>query len=246
MDKLIRELQYGLMYAKTNLYKNRLRITTQSIERMLQLTVNPYLALSFGKQSIILAHIIYKLRPETKMIFLRSWETYYLHNYEQIIKEFTDKYPINLHIHYKDNVSWNDMNWKETRDFGSKDIQNMAEEAYPEWDGVIMGLSKDESVARRITCSSSNTDWKTIFQYTSGKYRCTPIQFWDKNDILAYISTNELPLLNAYHEKGIETRTTARITRNCAEMNGLVDIKKRDISNYNRIVKRFPELSAKA
>lgn len=244
MTKLEQQLRVGLIYSKTQQYKNRLRITIQSLNRFFELTENPYLALSFGKQSIVLAHIIYQIRPQTPMILLRSWETFLLHDMERVIDEFTQSAKINLKVHFKDNVSWNDWDWQTTRDYGQKDIQNMGDEACPGWDGVIMGLSKDESVARRISCSSSNTDWKTIFQYKDGRYRCTPIQFWQMNDLAAYIATNSIPLLSAYN-KGLEARTTARITRNCAEMNGLIDLKHRDMSSYNVIVKRFPELSAK-
>lgn len=244
MTKLEQQLRVGLVYAKTPQYKSRLRITIQSLNRFFELTENPYLALSFGKQSIVLAHIIYQIRPQTPMILLRSWETFLLHDMERVIEEFMQTSKINLKVNFRDNVSWNDWDWQTTRDYGQNDIQKMGDEANPGWDGVIMGLSKDESVARRISCSSSNTDWKTIFKYKDGRYRCTPIQFWQLNDLAAYISTNDIPLLSAYN-KGLETRTTARITRNCAEMNGLIDLKHRDVSSYNKIINRFPELSTK-
>lgn len=242
MNILDKELKYGLVYAKTNSFKRNLSITTNSILRFFEITENPYLALSWGKQSIVLAHLIYTLRPETPMIFLRSWESYLIHDYENVIKSFKSKQDINYHEHFKDNVSWNNWTWKETRDYGSKDIQKMADECMPNWDGVIMGLSKDESVARRITCSSSNTDWATIFKYKDGKHRCTPIQIWSNNDLAAYIAVNKIQLLSTYSNTGMKGRTTARITRNNAEMNGLVELKKENINNYNVIVNRFPEL----
>lgn len=242
MNQLQKDLKYGLVYFKTNSFKRNLEITINSLKRFFSITSNAYLALSWGKQSIVLAHIIYQICPETPMIFLRSWETYHYHNYENIIKDFASKYQINYIEHYKDNVSWNNWNWKKTRDYGQNDIQNMADEIYPEWDGVIMGLSKDESVARRISCSISNTDWKTIFRYKTGKYRCTPIQFWKQEDLSAYISSNGITLLNAYDHTGLKGRTTARITRNSAELNGMRDLKRRNIHGYNTIVKRFPEL----
>ena len=238
-------MKAGLLYSATNRFKRNLQITEKSLRRFFMICQKPYLSLSFGKQSLVLAHIIYQIRPETPMLFLRSWESYYLHNFEDIIDQFTKKYKINLIIHYKDNVSWNDWDWKQTRDFGQHDLQNMADEAYPAWDGVIMGLSKDESVARRISCSQRTTAWRTIFRYKSGKYRCTPIQFWSLLDLAAYISINDIPLLESYRYTGLGGRTVARITRNCAEMNGLIELKKRDINNYNKIISRFPELAAK-
>lgn len=241
MDKLGQELKYGLLYARTNTYKRNLNITKKSLLRFFDICDNPYLALSWGKQSIILAHIIYELRPQTPMLFLRSWESYLLHDYEHVIRQFP--FNINYIEHFKDNVSWNNWTWKQTRDYGSNDLQQMADQSFPKWDGVIMGLSKDESVARRITCSSSNTEWRTIFKYNDGRYRCTPIQFWNLNDLAAYISVNKIELLSTYNNTGLKGRTTARITRNNAEMNGLRELKKENIDSYNKIISRFPELS---
>lgn len=241
---LEQELKAGLLYASTPVYKHRLQFTINTLQTFLSLVKNPYLALSFGKQSIVLAHIIYNLQPYLPMFFLRSWESYFLHDYEKVIGEFKSWCPINLNIVYKDNVSWNNWPWKKTRDYGQKDLQNMADENYPQWDGVIMGLGIDESFARRLTCTKKTTNMQAIFRYVNGKYRCTPIQFWGIRELAAYIAVNKIPLLSAYNS-GLQNRTTARITKNCAEMNGLIDLKKRYITNYNIIIKRFPELSAK-
>lgn len=241
IDLLSQDLRYGLLYAKTREYSYKLKVTKESLSAFLELCSNPYLALSWGKQSIVLAHILYQLKPSIPMLFLRSWESYLLHDYENVIINFP--YQINYIEHFKDNVSWNDWSWKQTRDYGSNDIQNMADEAYPKWDGVVMGLSKDESVARRITTSLVNTDIPNVFRYISGKHRCTPISKWNNMDLAAYIATNSITLLSTYTNTGLQGRTTARITRNNAEMNGLRELKYSNISNYNQIIKRFPELS---
>ncbi len=242
MNLLKNELQAGLIFSKTKSYKKKMENAKQDLQTFFSLCKNPYLALSWGKQSIILAHMIYQIKPDTLMLFLRSWESYLLHNFEETIKAFPFK--INYREHFKDNVSWNTKTWQETRDMGSKDLQNMAEECFPEWDGVVMGLSKNESFARRLTCSIKNTKYRSVFKYKDGRYRCTPIQDWQNNDLAAYISENKITLLSTYKRTGLKGRTTARITRNNAEMNGLVELKKENINNYNLIVARFPELTS--
>lgn len=239
---LKQQLKAGKLYAQTWRYNNNENIAKASLSRFFSLCKNPYLALSWGKQSICIAHMISGIRPQTPMIFLRSWESFFLHDFERVQVDYLSRFPAHYIEHYKDNVSWNNWDWKETRDYGSEDLQNMAKEVVPDWDGVIMGLSKDESFARRMTLSKKNTKWATIFRYTDDKLRCTPIQFWANEDLAAYIAKYDLPLLSAYHQNGIQARTTARITRNNAEMNGLTDLKKRDINAYNIITKRFPEL----
>lgn len=243
MDALEYDLKCGEVWARSHLFAGKVRSSELSLRRMLTIAPDSYLALSFGKQSICLAHMLFHIAPETPMLFLSSWESFFLHDYERVIAEFTARWPINLQIVHRDNVSWNDLSWKETRDIGSRDIQEMDGGRYG---GVIMGLSRDESFARRVSIAKNNTDWKTIYKYKNGRYRCTPIQHWKKIDLAAYISTHGIPLLSAYRQYGLDGRTTARITRNCAEMNGLVDLKNRDLEAYNRICERFPELSTKA
>lgn len=239
------ELKGGLLWATMPQYRKQVQVAEASLRRFFTLCERPYLALSWGKQSIVLAHMIWHIRPDTPMLFLRSWESYMLHDYERVIADFTARWPVRWVDYYKDNVSWNTLSWKATRDLGQHDIQGMGDAAAPGWDGVIMGLSKDESKARRITTSLNTTQWRTIFRYTDGRYRCTPIQSWTLNDLAAYIATHDIPLLSAYRYGGLKARTTARITRNQAEMNGLTDLKHRDMTAYNTIVSRFPELSAK-
>lgn len=244
MNKLEYDLKVGKIYANTPRFKSVLESAHYSIKRFLSdYTNHPYLALSWGKQSIVLAHMIFHIDKSVPMYFMSSWESDLLHNYPEIERNFTQRWPINYERVVKDNVSWNNYSWKETRDIGSKDLQTFIEEVYPQWDGVIMGLSKDESVARRITLSKATTPYRTIFQYTNGKHRNCPIQHWRANDLAAYIATYDIPLLAAYHQHGLKARTTARITRNNAELNGLADLKRRDMTSYNKIVKRFPELT---
>jgi 3'-phosphoadenosine 5'-phosphosulfate sulfotransferase (PAPS reductase)/FAD synthetase len=238
------DIECGEFYANTSQYKARKKQSIEMLETFFELCGTPYLALSWGKQSICIAHMVYQIRPQTPMVFTRSWESYLLHDFERVIANFTERYPVNWVDNYCDNVSWNTLKWKETRDLGQKDIQNMCN-CVPDWNGVIMGLSKDESRARRITTSIQNTPHKGIFEYVSGKLRCTPVQDWTKNDIAAYVYENKISLLSEYHNFGLNARTTARMTRMFLDNNGLVNLKRRDMSAYNKIIQRFPDLLSK-
>lgn len=238
------ELKIGEIWSKTPTFKAKEQKAIDALNIFFDLSKNPYLALSWGKQSICLAHMIYQIAPDTKMIFMRSWESFLYHDFERVINEFINNFHINYVDYYKDNVSWNSLSWKETRDLGQNDLQNMAEEIYPSWDGVIMGLAKDESKARRITTSLRTTEWDTIFKYKTKKYRVTPIQDWNNKDLAAYIFKYKIPLLSAYNE-GLHIRTTARITSKSADFNGMKGLKYRNMTAYNLIINRFPELSVK-
>lgn len=236
------DMKCGEVHSNSPYFKKKESEALDSLLQFFSITKKPYLALSWGKQSIIVAHMVYRIRPETPMLFLRSWESFHLHDFESVSRDFMQRWPINYVECFRDNVSWNTWTWQETRDYGSNDLQSVGDNC-PDWDGVIMGLSKDESKARRITTSLNTTEWRSIFKYKSGNFRCTPIQDWRKNDLAAYLHKYQIPVLTAYKIDGLEARTTARITRDNAEMNGLKVLKERNITGYNLIVKRFPELS---
>ncbi len=243
MTEFEKQMLAGEVYAQTDKRHRRLKFALDGIEAMRILAPNAYASISFGKQSICLAHMLYQIQPDLPMYFLASWETWDLHNYAEVIESFVSRWPINLHIVQTDNVSANpDLSWKETRDLGDKDLQNMVNRE--EWDGWYWGLTKEESKGRRLTL---NQKWEgqphaTIFRYKDGKYRCCPLMNWEILDIAAYIAEHDLPLLQIYKELGLQQRTTARLTKSAVEYHGMARIKRCDTSGYNRLAARFPEL----
>lgn len=242
MSLFEQQMQAGAFYAKTRQRQHKLEYALDGIAAMRELAPRTYASISFGKQSICLAHMLYQIEPAMPMFFLASWESWDIHNYAEVIDSFTARWPINLHIVQSDNVSGNTLSWKESRDLGQRDLQNMCRRE--DWDGWYWGLVKEESKGRRMTLS-----WRwegqphpTIFRYTDEKYRCCPLAEWRLLDIAAYIQEHDLPVLDLYKEHGLEMRTTARITRNMAEFGGMAYLKHKNIEAFNRIAARFPEL----
>lgn len=242
MSLFERQMAEGALYAGLHQRRYRLEFALNGIEVMMELAPNAYASISFGKQSICLAHMLYQVVPEMQMYFLASWESWIIHDYENVIEEFVSRWPINLHIVQSDNVSDNDLSWKETRDLGQFDLQNMCNR--DDWDGWYWGLVKEESVGRLRTLSIR---WKdqphpTIFRYTDRKYRCCPLMEWNNLDVAAYVQKHNLPLLDLYREHGLEMRTTARVTRDMAEMGGVAFLQNLSTERLNKLTERFPEL----
>lgn len=243
MSEYERTMEQGRMYAGLRERQRKLDFARAGIEAMRQLAPHAYASISFGKQSICLAHMLYQVEPELPMFFLASWESFVMYDYEAVISEFMHHWPINLTIVRADNVTGNDgMTWKETRDLGQRDLQNMCRRE--DWDGWYWGLSKDESQARRRTLSLrwEGQPHPSIFRYTDGKYRCCPLMHWSVLDIAAYVQEYGIPLLDVYKRFGLEMRTTARITRNAAELGGVAYLKQLGIERLNELAARFPEL----
>lgn len=243
MNVFEQQMEQGRLYMQLSERRRKLDFARAGIEAMRQLAPHAYASISFGKQSICLAHMLYQVEPEIPMFFLASWESFAMYDYEHVIAEFTSRWPINLTIVQADNVTGNDgMTWKQTRDLGQNDLQSMCQRA--DWDGWYWGLSKEESQGRRRTLSVrwDGQPHLSIFRYKDGKYRCCPLMNWSILDIAAYMQEHGIPLLDVYQRFGLEIRTTARITRNAAELGGVAYLKQLGTERLNRLAARFPEL----
>lgn len=258
----------GSLYARLRIYKYRLDFAKAGIAAMLDIAPHSYLSVSFGKQSICLAHLIYQQSPVLPCFFLASSETWYIHNYVEVIDQFMQHTPIDLTIVQTNRLGididapiaelqrrqpgirwlyrgWSDeppSTWKAARDLGDRDLQGMCDRA--EWDGLFMGLAKEESSGRRITLSLrwAGQPHSSIFKYRDGKYRCCPLMNWEMKEIAAYVASNGLTLLDEYENNGLEARTTARITKMMAEEGGMAYLKQKDPTAFNQIVGNYPEL----
>lgn len=242
MNEFERQIEAGRVYAQLSVRKRKLDFALESIYKMCEVAPRSYASISFGKQSICLAHMLYQIDPHIPMYFLASGESWIIHNFAEVIDNFISRWPINLHIVQTDHV-FDDLNrsWKESRDAGQWDLQNMCKRE--DWDGWYWGLTKEESVNRRITLSLGNTSYHpTIFRYADGKYRCCPLMEWGLLDIAAYIAEYDLPVLRIYRKHGLQMRTTARVTRAMAELGGMAYLQRTDLEAFNRLCARFPEL----
>lgn len=271
MPTLNDQLLAGLFFARSNLYKKKLDFAISGIQKMFLLCNKLNVGLSFGKQSICIAHMVYQMRPQTPMFFLSSSETWFLDNYFDVIEKFLKICPINLTIIQTNRMcididghiqklrklginvvkrGWNKTrpsSWEESRKTGKNDIQQLLYDRR-DYDGWLWGLSKDESHARRMTLIKqykNNQLHPSIYKYRDGKYRCCPIMNWSIDSLSAYLSTNKLPLLNAYHEAGLQARTTARITGTASRMMAFERMRRLEPDGYNILVNCYPELGLK-
>lgn len=212
----------------------------ESIESMLSVSKNPYLALSFGKDSLVMLDLVLKFKADITCLFLKSSESYLMYNFEDLIKFYTDNFQINLHIIETDRLNEFD-SWQSARKAGNKDFEKFDELGF---DGVFMGLRKEESKARRITLSlkANNEIGKFLMKYKNqNKYRCCPLANWRTEEIRFYLKERNLPILDVYQE-GDHIRTTARLTGDSVRANNLFWIKKNKPENYNKLLKLIPEL----
>lgn len=214
------------------------------IEQMLSLCSNPYLALSFGKDSLVMLDLVQEQCPEIPCLFLKSEESYLMYNYEEVINFYTER-GLNLRIINTNRLSEHDFQWEKARKAGNKDF--LLPEFFDGWDGVFMGLRIEESKARRMTIirKEHNEIGFRIMQYKGGQrkdmYRACPMADWSGFEVMLYAQEGGLKLLDVY-ENGEDTRTTARLTGDAVRQNTLFWIQKTKPENWNRLIQMIPEL----
>lgn len=222
--------------------ESRIAESLEIVERMFEVSRNPYLALSFGKDSLVMLDLVRKIKPGITCLFLKSEESFLMYNFEDLIKYYND---INLQIIETNRLTEHGFDWSKSRKAGNKDFYRP--EFFAGYDGIFMGLRIDESKARRISLikRENNKIGKFIMQYKAGKrkgmYRCCPVAKWSAFEILHYLKCKNLPFLDIYSE-GEHIRTTARITGDAHRQNALFWIKKNKPENWNKLIKLMPEL----
>lgn len=236
------QMLIGRVHAKSRAHAEAVAFALDGIRAMLCEAPRCYVSLSFGKQSLCLAHLAMRVQPDIPMYFLASSETWSLYDYERVVHEFVSQHKPNLTIVQTERLAEAE-SWKEARDLGDQDLQRMCPRE--EWDGWLWGLTTEESRQRQITLAQGvkqRNAHPSIFRYSDGKLRGCPIMRWGIEDLAAYIATHDIPLLNIYQRYGLTQRTTARITKKMARNSAMALARQTSGPALSRITNKFPDI----
>lgn len=239
------QMMLGRVRAGSEDFARCVQYSLAGIRQMIALCPRLYVSLSFGKQSICVAHLAQCICPDIPMFFLASSETWALYDYGTVIEAYCHRFNPCLTIVQTDRLSEAD-SWDEARALGNQDLQQMCPRE--EWDGWLWGLSFDESRGRRITLKrgvAQKDTHPTIYRYADGKYRGCPIMRWKTDDLAAYIWRHDLPLLSIYQKYGLSQRTTARLTGRAISCDAMTLARQTSGSALRDIVRRFPEVATR-
>lgn len=239
------QMQMGRLHARSDAFRQQLEWARAGVDAMLEVAPRSYVSLSFGKQSICLAHLVMRCWPGVPMYFLASTETWALYDYGRVVEEFVTWFQPNLTI-VQTNRLGAAASWEAGRDAGDRDLQEMCDRA--SWDGWFLGLSFDESRQRRITLAEGarqRNAHPSIYRYADGKYRCCPIATWDTRDLAAYIGQHNLPLLNIYQRYGLTQRTTARMTKQMVRQGAMALARLTSGPALSELANRYPEVKVR-
>lgn len=219
----------SLLYAQLNQFKNLVKWTHEFIEYSLQKVKSPYLACSFGKDSIVMLHLVLKHCPEIPVLWVTFKETRMINNYDEVVQCWLSNYNLNLTELFVD----------VDVDAEYDDKQAMFRFAKKNgYDSAFVGIRKEEDRKRKHAINR----YGKIHKLNPGQIRIAPLSDWTYNDISAYIYSHGLKYLESYDCDGMESRTTTGIPDSDIRHKDLARLRRQDMSAYNRLIAENPNL----
>jgi len=248
-----------LLYAKLPIFRKRIEKANEIIDRALEMIKNPYLACSFGKDSSVMLHLVLQKKGDIPIVFINQGEcaewpdTYKLR--DKLIKEWNLNY-IELHppslfsLYEKYGISWIDGGQEIENKICEDLIYKPARELIKKWnfDGVFMGLRKEESRSRFMSGATRGPIYKVrnIYKSEKGIFHCTPLLNWKGQDIWSYITSKNIPFNEIYKKTKFATRDRIRNApwsgTTSANLGRLKFLEYYYPDLFNKFVKKFPRI----
>lgn len=202
MDEAERLMFEG--WSRTRQFKKKIDQARSTIAEALTLVdINEQLvAISWGKDSVVMLHLIQEQYPDILAVFAAGYWMESFDNFLEVQSKYCELFNPNLIV----------IDETEEQAFAKRTMPTpkrvMSEIPHKL---VYMGLRKDESPHRKRTIVKNGL----IHHYSStDRYRVCPIGHWTTNDVWAYIVSRNLPYLNSYDKTdkhSMENRTTAHL-----------------------------------
>lgn len=153
-----------------------------------------YVACSWGKDSLVVAHLVWRVNPGVLLFHDGSEDEDEQDNYDEVKQSFLSRFD----MPYKGIV----------RGYNAGDGGGLYEQL-PSETMVFLGLRAEESRERKIALFK----YGQIHQYCSGSpvhpvgsWRCCPIAWWGWKDVWAYIVQENMKYLTAYDHWTVGSR----------------------------------------
>lgn len=241
------------LYSKLPVFHRRVEEARDIIAEGVRVMRAPYLSCSFGKDSVVLLHLVTRHFPAIPVVFINS--NYCFPDTYEIRNRFIREYGINLrelnqphdYIEIIDQYGLPDdrtsQQQKKVVELLKKDLANNWAKAAG-FDGHFWGMRKEESKGRRVML---NTKGPLFYAEKASLWRCAPLANWRWEDIWAYIHTLGVPYSNIYDKHGFcdpkQIRNTSYITTDGAAHNGRVAWLKYYYPDlFNQLAEKIPKL----
>ncbi len=187
------------LYARAGgVYKRKLRMALATIQRALSLGAAGYIAVSGGKDSTVVLHLVRSLAPDMPAVY--SNDEWNLPETDAYIARIPNLAQIAGKVQHSDwFTSWANgpINlppgtiWVDAPH--NNGLQTYA--AAQGWNLVYLGLRQEESSKRRVHL---RTNGPLFLAQSDHTWHCNPIHNWAWQDVWAYIVSNNLDYNRAY------------------------------------------------
>ena len=174
-------LELDELHSRTGMYKTHVKLTMEIIVKFIEKNLNYYVAVSWGKDSVVLAHMFHFASAKCKY--------YYLHNIFRetegclaVRNEFLSRYPIEY-----EEIVYNYAEADETYfDLKGRPAKwyNIRKGLHKKHDIHVTGVRSDESAERRMRFKYFGLETEKTF---------APFMHMEARDIFAYLLVNDLP-----------------------------------------------------
>jgi len=239
--------------SKLPVFKKRIEEADAIVKKALGMMKKPYVSCSFGKDSVVLLHLVLRHSAEIDVIFINS--QYCFPDTYEVRDTFKEKHNINM-IELKQPHDYIDIinqyglpdertsyEQKKVVELLKKDLANAF--AYEHgYDGNFWGMRKDESRKRKWLL---NTKGPIFWAEQAKLWRISPLTNWTWDDIWTYIHFYEVPYSKIYDKHGFcdpkQIRNTSYVTTDGATINGRVAWLRYYYPDiYNRLSQTIPEI----
>lgn len=246
-----------LAHAMLPVYKNKIQRSAEIIQQALATIQKPYIGMSFGKDSLVMSHMILKIAPSIPLIYVDCGEFDEWPDTPRVKKRFIEMTGCQLieltapsiiefyrkagHVYIQDGEQTKEelkIQREYSRSMMTVVLAYVREHGY---DGGFIGMRKSESIIRRMLLKKRG---ELYFGKTNGIWSCCPVSHWTGKDIWAYIYQHDLPYNELY-----DLSPNREIARNgamvgtrgmwCGRVGGLRQMYP---DWYNRLVMEFPEI----
>lgn len=213
-------------------YKRQLDNAENIISQGLAQMKKPYVSCSFGKDSVVLLHLVLQQCPSIPILFINS--QYCFPDTYKVRDEFVKRFNINLfelvqEHDYLDIINQYGLPDDRSKAQQKKVVELLKKDTANMWakkngfDGHFWGLRKEESIGRKILLNTKGT---LFLAKMAGLWRCSPLANWSYEDIWVYILTNDVPYSGIYAKDKFcdpkQIRNSSWVTTDGAALNGRV------------------------
>lgn len=256
------ELYAYKLHAQLREFKHRAERSKRIIHSALTASSRPYVACSWGKDSVCLLHLVCQKMPTVDVIWVQTDDYDEWPGTDKVAEQFAEMYPINIHTVQAMPVTEcyrqvggfyvfpeTEEQRKADRQYADSFIQAITGKAKElNCDVAFIGLRRQESKGRDWLLRSRGD---TFYAKTYGIMECMPIGDWTGRDVWAYIAKHNLPYLELYDlaEDREWARNGAMFAANVPEYGGamhyrgqLAALKGMYPGLFNQFAAEFPEV----